>query len=408
MFRNREFRSSCIKIIIFQLVFALFVFLAISLYMEHINKKIVEENMALISIGVEGNRTRENKMIGTLIDGVRQEDVERGREILTPYGYDESLKKNRNMVLNRISPKMEYFFLIFVFLGFIPIICIIYYDYKKIYGKVEEVYMAAEKVVEGDYSVYLAEEGEGDLNILNHQFNQMSKTLENTMDRLEGEKKFLKDMISDISHQLKTPLASLIMITDILSESDNMDEKTKSVFYERMSNQLERMEWLIINLLKLARIEAGTIEFNRDKVYMRDIVNKSIIGVKSLAKNREIEIISNDEAYFFGDEEWTTEAVINILKNALEHSSERVVISIEDNKIGSSINIIDDGSGIRDEDLPYIFKRFYSSNSSVKANSIGIGLSLSKLIIESQNGVIAVSTSESGTEMRISFLKYIV
>ena len=408
MLRNKEFRSSCIKIIIFQIVFALFIFIGLNLYMEHVNKKIVEENMGLIAIAVENNPEIEARMVESLVNGVSKLDRNKGEVILEPYGYDRGLHKNRNMVIKDISPRMEWTFFILIILGVLPILCIIYLDYKKIYEKIEDVYMVAEKVVEGDYSLYLEEEGEGEINILNHQINQMTKTLEHTLDRLEDEKNFLKNMISDISHQLKTPLASLIMITDILAQDDKMDGQVKKDFYMRMSSQLDRMEWLIINLLKLARIEAGAIEFNKEKVFFKDVAYNSLAGVKALASKREIEILGDMEAFFFGDEEWTTEALINIVKNAIEHSKSKVVITLEDNKVSSSIHVLDDGPGISSEDLPHIFKRFYSSSSNVKANSIGIGLNLSKLIVESQGGVLGVLTSEKGTEMRISFLKYIV
>lgn len=410
MFRNEEFKSVILKLIIFQLVFALISFFVVNIYINNINRKIVEQNTALIGNLIKNHPELQNEIIPYITKEISEEDITLGQNVLKIYGYSIEMDKNRQPLLKGISPKLQIVISLLIFIFILPLGYMIKGEYKKIYGKVQNVYSASEKVVEGDFSTYLKEEGEGDFNILNHQFNQMSDRLENNLDTLEKEKVFLKNMISDISHQLKTPLSSLIVLNDLLLEDENMELDTRLSFLEKTRTQLERMEWLTINLLKVARIEAGAIEFKREKVLLKDTLDIALIALADKLEKRFIDIKGNiKEAFFYGDKDWTGEALINIIKNSIEHGNGKIEIKLEGTLLFSNIIVKDNGEGIEEKDLPHIFKRFYRVNSQVKPESIGIGLNLAKLIVESQNGTISVkSKKDQGTEITITFLKNLI
>lgn len=407
MFRNEELKSVILKLIILQIVFALIVFFIVNVVMDNINKKIIERDTALVGSIIKNSPELKDEIIPYITKEVSDEDKLIGQEILKSYGYYESLNKSFQPILK--GNKLPIFISFLVLFFIVPLGLMIKGEYKKIYKKVQDVYNAAEKVVEGDFGVYLTEEGEGDFNILNHQFNQMSNRLENSLSILKKEKIFLKNMISDISHQLKTPLSSLIVINDLLLENGNMELDIRQNFLERERTQLERMEWLTINLLKVARIEAGAIQFKQEKVLLRDIINIVLSALSNGLEGQTLEIEGNENAVFYGDKDWTGEALINIIKNSIEHGRGKINILLEETPLFSSIIVKDNGEGIDEKHLPHIFERFYKVSSEIKLESIGIGLNLAKLIVESQNGTISVRSKKGyGTEMTVTFLKGII
>ena len=407
MLRNKEFKSIILKLIILQIVFSLVGFLAVNNFIDSINERIIEKDMALVGNIIKDYPELEDEVIPYITKKVTEEDRIIGQEILKSYGYKKELDKNLHPVLKDIN--LPLFMVLMIIFSGIPLLLIIGGEYKKIYKNVQDVYNAAEKVVEGDFGVYLTEEGEGDFNILNHQFNQMANRLENSLDTLKREKVFLKNMISDISHQLKTPLSSLIVINDILSEDENMSPDIRNDFLSRERIQLERMEWLIINLLKLARIEAGAIEFKRERALLQDIVNIAILSLSDKLENQVLEVKGNKDSSFYGDKDWTAEALINIIKNAIEHGKGKIEIILEETPLFSTIIVKDNGEGIDEKYLPHIFERFYKVNNEVKPDSIGIGLNLAKIIVESQEGTISARSKKGkGTEFTVTFLKEIV
>lgn len=405
IFRNKEFRLVIIKLLIVQLILAGIGFLVVNLFMNKINNNILERDMAMVGSIIEKHPELEKEIVPLISKGGSKKDRLLGQDLLEEYGYQRQMDKTYQKVLENINPNIQLSIFLLIILFTLPLVWVIYREYRKIYKKVNEISTAAEGVVEGDFSIYLQEEGEGDFNILSHQFNQMAERLENTLDNLEKDKILLKNIISDISHQLKTPLSSLIILNDILINDKNIDEERKIEFLNKMKSQIDRMEWLIINLLKVARIEAGAIEFKKERVLFRDIVDKVLEGLHLQLKNQEVYIKGDQTASFKGDRNWTVEALINIVKNSIEHGRGKIEINLEEGPLFSSIRIRDNGEGIEDKDLPYIFERFYKVSTEVKPESVGIGLNLAKLIIESQEGSISVkSRKDEGTEFIITFL----
>lgn len=404
MFRNKEFRSIIIKLILIQVIFSILIFSIMDKQVDKLKEDFIERDMALVGNLLSLDEDFENKIIPYFTKDISLENKNLGKEVLEEYGYNALISKELHPIFqNNSIPLMATMFTLFLL---VPILVIVANDYKKTYKKVSNVSTAAEKVVDGDFDVYLKEDGEGEFNILNYQFNQMANRLENSISTLKKEKVFLKNIISDISHQLKTPLSSLIVINHILNEDENMNIETRKDFLEKEKNQLDRMEWLIINLLKLAKIESGTIEFKREKINISNLLDNTMIALNEKIASQEIIIEGMENSIIYGDENWIQEAFVNIIKNALEHSRGKIKVQIEDNPLFTNIKIIDNGIGIKKEHLPHIFERFFKVNSEEKSDSIGIGLNLAKLIIEAQNGSISVKSQENiGTEFNISFLK---
>lgn len=208
------------------------------------------------------------------------------------------------------------------------------------------------------------------------------------------EKEFLRDIISDMSHQIKTPLSSLILFNDIMLEDMN-DERLRDML-EQSQVQLERMRWLILSMLRLSKLEAKSVIFNKDNISPADVINSSLDILKQSIREKGLCInLKLADGMIYADSEWLKEALINILKNAIEYSSDGgdIDISLETTPIATTISIKDYGPGIMEKDCLNIFKRFYSDDSNPnRTGNVGIGLSLSKSIIEEMGGKIWVDT----------------
>nr|WP_255669755.1 HAMP domain-containing sensor histidine kinase [Coprococcus hominis (ex Arizal et al. 2022)] len=215
--------------------------------------------------------------------------------------------------------------------------------------------------------------------------------------------------MSDISHQLKTPLASLTVFLDLLYDGRVPDvDKQKQMLLES-KNQVSRMEWMVLSMLKLARIEAGAIQFEKHPCSLYAIVAQAKESVAYLTEKRgqQIDVQIDEKQMLVCDGDWLTEAIINLLKNASDYSGEQTTIHIwtEDNPMYTRIYVKDEGCGIAESELKNIFKRFYRINKEVNPNSVGIGLSLTKSIVEGVGGKISVR-SELGcyTQFILTFV----
>lgn len=215
-------------------------------------------------------------------------------------------------------------------------------------------------------------------------------------------KDFLKDMVSDISHQLKTPLAALNMYMEIMME----DKEAVEVFGEKAILSLERMERLTENLLKIVRFDAKTISFEKTPCDVGGLVRDAAEGFMTRAEKEGKQLfLEGEETILNCDRSWTEEAVSNLIKNALDHTDKGdfVKISWEKSPVMIRISVEDNGSGISEEDIYHIFKRFYRSSSSASGGS-GLGLPLAKAIVEGQGGNLTVSSQEGkGSTFVISF-----
>lgn len=281
---------------------------------------------------------------------------------------------------------------------------------REIYRDVEDISDRMVEVVEGnvvcDGEVYK----QGTMGLLYTNYYKMVTALRESRMKEGQEKEFLKDTISDISHQLKTPLASLKVFVELLYDDKIKEEEKRREVLREAGKQLDRMEWMVLAMLKLARIEAGSVQFAKRECDVAEVLGTAKDAVVYLLEKRKqtIDMIGMAGAKVFCDKEWLTEAVINLLKNASDYSGENTHITIrtEENNLFTRIQIEDEGVGIAEEAMPHIFKRFYRVDNAVNPGSVGIGLALTKSIIEGMGGTIKVK-SEVGryTCFIITFLK---
>lgn len=297
------------------------------------------------------------------------------------------------------------------FIAFVILFVSSFWFIKREYGELEKLSGYLRRICNGEYSLDIRDNEEGELSILKNEIYKVTLMLSKQGELLKKEKMQLADAISDISHQLKTPLTSMRVMSDLLSNNDLEAEK-RIEFTNNIEMQLDRMQWLLTSLLKLSKIDAGTVSFKKDRVAVSELIRKSTepLLIPIEIKNQTLVIEGGSNVSFTGDLYWTTEALINIIKNCIEHTGEdgRISIFFDENPLFTEIKILDNGSGIEKEDLPYIFKRFYKGKNAGE-DSVGIGLAMAKTIVTSQNGDINVSSRKNeGTCFIIKFYKVTV
>lgn len=278
--------------------------------------------------------------------------------------------------------------------------------------KREQLYLQAAKVItcftEGDFSYHMPQMQEGTIYRLFASVDQLATILQSKNEAGHKAKEFLKNTISDISHQLKTPLAALTMYHEIISvEPDHIETVTE--YSEKTGLALKRMEQLIQAMLKITRLDAGSIVFEKESCRVSELIYQAIneLTTRAASEGKEIIIDESPEETVLCDKQWTSEAVGNIVKNALDHTDSGGKIHISWNRTPAMVRILisDNGTGISPEDLHHIFKRFYRSKKSLDTQGAGLGLSLTKSIVEGQGGIISVQSAlQEGTVFTLSFL----
>lgn len=292
----------------------------------------------------------------------------------------------------------------------LPIILgnIIYFIFLiKQHKKIKDLSKYMNRILNEDYSFDIKDYEEGCISSLKNDIYKMTVKLKEQSDISLKDKKYLEEVLSDISHQLKTPLTSMYVINDVLLSDSNIEEAKKQEFLLRNRSQLERIEWLVTTLLKISRLDSGSEKIKRKPVALEELISKSIepIKIPMELKEQKLELDYDPNIMLDIDLNWTREALINILKNAHEHTpfQGKIIIRANNTPIYVELEIIDNGVGISEEDLPHIFERFYKGKGNKE--SIGIGLSMAKKIINLENGEIKANSSSVGTTFNIKFYK---
>lgn len=272
----------------------------------------------------------------------------------------------------------------------------------------EEAAAKVQAFLDGDTDVRIACDEEGEIYRLFHVVNTLAAGLNAQLSKKNQEKEFLKDTISDISHQLKTPLAALNIYNGLMQDgTENMaDIQTFAALSEK---ELDRMEMLVQNLLKITKLDAGSIVFERHMESVSEMMEESREHFRYRAKQEQKHLIysGDEDVRLLCDRSWLMEAIDNLVKNALDHTKEEDTVSVTWQQFSSvvQIRVMDNGSGIHPEDLYHIFKRFYRSRFSKDTQGLGLGLPLAKSIIEAHGGTIEVdSTLGQGTSFTINFI----
>lgn len=261
--------------------------------------------------------------------------------------------------------------------------------------------------ISGNTDIRIECDEEGELYRLFHEINSLASILNATANKERSSKEFLKNMISDISHQLKTPLAALNIYNGLIQEEvKNLPEIND--FVTLSEKELDRIESLVQNMLKIAKLDAGTLIFNKTSENVTNMIEELSLYFTYRANDekKEFKLTGDNDIFLVCDKLWIMEAIKNIVKNAFDHTKSGDCISISWKKSASIIQIIikDNGCGIHPEDIYHVFKRFYRSRFSKDTQGIGLGLPLAKAMIEEHNGSIELDSELGiGTTFTINF-----
>ena len=327
--------------------------------------------------------------------------------IFKEYGIDidtiSTIKENNNYYNTFIIFNTLYIFIIII------IIYIVFYIYNKSINKdIKDITNYIEEINKGNYELKINTISEDELSILKNEIYKTTIKLKEAYINTNKDKLNIKKSLEDISHQLKTPLTSILIMLDNIIDDPNMDNTIKLDFITDIKRQVININFLVLNLLKLSKFDSNTIKFIKDNYKISDIINESIKNISTLCDLKDINITINGDSniYIYCDFKWEVEALTNILKNSIEHIKDNkdIIINYSTNNVYSTIEIIDYGIGINEYDIKHIFERFYKGSNSNK-DSIGIGLSLSKSIINEDKGIINVISNPNGTIFTIKYYK---
>lgn len=409
LLKNKEIQLTIGIIIVLLVAFGAVSMYTLKSFAVSVNKIQIQQNTAVIGTIAKKYPKLESDIVKDYTKGFKQ-DYEYGKSVLKKYSYDENLTLDKNDLLDKslwkAYTKIEMTIVLFAVV--LILFCIM--SFNRVYAQIRGISVSAEAIVEGKYDSIEGDTEEGDIGYLIYQVNCMSERLSENVHALENEKIFLKRIMTDISHQLKTPLASLVMFNDILKNDSTLSDEERANFVTESKNQLDRMEWLIKNILKMAKLEAGVIDFAMEESNITETIHRSLTPLNTMAadKNVHIKLDGNPEIKVNHDINWTTEALSNIIKNCIEHSRPDgdICVSWDENNVFVQIIVEDNGPGISKEELPRIFDRFYKGPYSCNPTNIGIGLYITKSIIEGQNGSIYVSsTPGTGTRFTVRLMK---
>ncbi|MBP3840655.1 MAG: HAMP domain-containing histidine kinase [Bacilli bacterium] len=289
----------------------------------------------------------------------------------------------------------------------ILLIIFIRYNHKK-EKDIKDIIKCIEQINRKNYELQIDSISEDELSILKNEIYKTTIMLKETAENSNKDKINLKKSLEDISHQLKTPLTSILVMLDNIIEDEDMDSRVRNEFIIDIKRNVVNINFLVQSILKLSKFDSNTINFIKNKNSIKNIIEESIKNVSPLCDLKNVNIIFNNkkDSKIVCDYKWQVEAITNILKNAIDHSKDggKVIINEDDNNVYSLIEIINYGQAISKKDIRHIFERFYKGDNA-KSDSIGIGLSLAKTIIEENNGNISVESNEKETKFSIKYFK---
>lgn len=388
------------KLIMFTLItFGIIILLNVMLYY-HVNKNYNNKIVNIIStIKEKYPEIKDDEIFDIIKNNVKTNTFNR-------YSFDLDgivlIKENKTIFVS------YFIILLFIYL----IICLVYLTIiinndKRKEKEINEVIKIIEEINNKNYSFKMKDINEEDLSLLKNEIYKTTIMLNEISEISKKDKKELEESLEDISHQLKTPLTSILIMIDTLLDDEDMDQNTREDFLRNMKREVMNINFLVKSILKLSRLDTNTVKFISKKESVKEIINEAILNVSLLSDLKNVKIETNlSDSFITCDYKWQIEALTNILKNSIEHSYEnnKVLIESSENNAYVKITIKDFGSGIAKEDINHIFERFYKGKDS-DYDSIGIGLALSKSIIEKQNGKISVESSENGTIFTIKYFK---
>ena len=348
------------------------------------------------------------EIIKILNSDTKTSEFKEGKEELLNYGIDIEEVNSIVSVQTQIEDNIKINLIIIMIFNIIWIIAILMY-LDKMDKKLKEIKKYIDEISNRNYQLDIDENSEDELSNLKNELYKITVMLKEESEISKKDKENLKMSVEDISHQLKTPLTSISIMLDNIKENSEMDEKIKQKFIFEISKQIEWINWLVISMLKLSKLDANVVQFYPEKIEVKKLIGEIIknLEIPIEIKNQNIIIKGDESTTFKGDYKWQQEAITNIVKNCIEHNIDggTIYISYEENILFTKIIIKDEGEGMSKEDLKHIFERFYKGQNSSE-NSVGIGLALAKNIIEKNNGMISCKSElNKGTEFVIKYMK---
>lgn len=383
--------------IVFCVISAVFTFIGL----ENIRKTSNDTINQLVNILLEKYPDVSEKEVAEILND--KTAVEDDIEILEKYGID--LKSDWISYGNQGSYKYVVISAIICLAFGIAFIVVFLLYLKMQKQQTMEIAKRIERINLGDYSLQIDENSEDELSLLDNQIYRTTVKFREQAENSRKDKENLQKSLSDISHQLKTPLTSIIVMVENILDDDDMPLEIRREFLNDIKHNTNTISFLVQSLLKLSKLDAEAVKFRYEQVDVKSIIDECIKNTAVMAEILGVRLETDcNDIILNCDRKWLCEAVTNIIKNCIEHSQNgNIKITADQNKLYTKISIKDNGSGITKEDLPHIFERFYKGKNS-SDDSVGIGLSLAKTIIEKQGGYISVSSElNKGSEFVIKF-----
>lgn len=398
-----ELKKSIIISLVITIIFSIFMAI-INIYEYKEYTKNFNKNIASI---IDVIQSKYPEISTDEIIGILNSEKIPQNNSLKKYGID--LEKNTVILENnKINNKFIKIEIILLITTSISLLIVFMLYERKQDKEIDKITKYLEAINDKNYTLKIDENSEKELSILKNELYKVTVMLRENASNTLKDKINLKRALEDISHQLKTPLTSILIILDNLIDNPEMEYQTRVEFLHDLKRETTRIQSLIQSILKLSKFDSNTVQFIKQDIYLKQIIDEAIKNTGSLAdlKNIKINVEGNKKIKLNCDLLWQIEAITNILKNCIEHSKENTQIDIKynNNSVYSYITITDYGEGISKEDLPHIFERFYRGKNSSN-ESIGIGLSLSKTIIESNNGIVSVESNSDKTTFIIKYFK---
>lgn len=383
--------------IVFCVISAVFTFIGL----ENIRKTSNDTINQLVNILLEKYPDVSEKEVAEILNN--KTEYTDNSEFLNKYG----IHPEKDWVSYNNQGSYKYVILsVSVCIAFGLAFAVLFLGYLKIQKKqTMDIAKRIERINLGDYSLQIDRNSEDELSLLDNQIYRTAVKFREQAENSRKDKENLQKSLSDISHQLKTPLTSIIVMVENILDDDDMPLEIRREFLNDIKHNTNTISFLVQSLLKLSKLDAEAVKFRYEQVEVKSIVDECIKNTAVMAEILGVRLETDcNDIILNCDRKWLCEAVTNIIKNCIEHSQNgNIKITADQNKLYTKISIKDNGSGITKEDLPHIFERFYKGKNS-SDDSVGIGLSLAKTIIEKQGGYISVSSElNKGSEFVIKF-----
>lgn len=404
---NKELKKLGIKMMAASLLMLLICNITLAMYRSNLNREYNLAVASLVDSVMEAYPDTSEEELVFVLNG--HGNIEKGERLLRQYGTFLEDGSSVFAAQQRRTAALHWEMNCILVVLAAVLACIVFFYLGRRQVRIQGICGYMEELIRGNYGLDIQDNGDDELSGLKNEVYKLTVFFREQAGRAAVNRRALADSVADISHQLKTPLTSVTVLVDNLADNEDMDADTRRRFLTEISAQLSGVSWLVATLLKLSRLDAGVVELENEPLQVKDLTEEVCSRLELMAEWRQVELYQEipEEIEIFGDAQWLTEAILNVVKNAVEHSEigGRVKLKAEQNDVYTLLTVQNRGEVISQEEQKHLFERFYRGQSAGK-DSVGIGLALAREIIKQQNGYITVeSGKEQGTIFYIKFLK---